>query len=550
MQRACFCFVFLFLMVSISLAQKKAEDLYWEAETYYKKGDYKKAFALYEEFYVDSAQTMSNYGTYYAAVSACHSGNLERAKYYLTWSGKIGYDTYEYERFANDTANVCLHDLAEWKAYMSTFKHKTDSTRKAIAEITAQLNDSTIRVNSGNLGDTAYWYAYATENSLQALMDRIKTFNDYNVPKESGFWTLYHIKANDTLDIPFLLYIPKNYLPTKKTPLYIYLHGAVANRLQFVNPAYVPDGSEIKIMEKAMAQGTFVLYPFGKKDFGWLYQQEAFETIMKALTLVKSWYNIDDNRVHIGGHSNGGSGAFWFALNKPAAFSAFFGLNYLPKVYGSNTPIRNLASTRPFYGISGLNDKTFAFSLVEGIYDFSRQHSANWVNYAFEGNHGLAMEHRDSINFLFDTLATKIRGPFPKEITWETDDVRNGRNAWLEISKLDTLAEKADWHQDLNPTITQNGKTGEVNFNKNRSGAILATVDGNVVRIQSSRVKEITLYLSPDMFNLKKKIKVFVNDKLLFAGKIKMNKSIVLQEFMKTKDRSFVVASKLSLTLN
>lgn len=167
-------------------------------------------------------------------------------------------------------------------------------------------------------------------------------------------------------------------------------------------------------MTKAM-EHAFIIYPLGKKSFGWLYQQEAFETILREIKEIKSLYNIDDNKVYIGGHSNGGSGAFWFALNQPSPFAPSFGLNYLPEVYGSNTSIKNLNNTAPFYGISGIKDKTFPISIVSSIFDYQIVNGANWKNFIKEGDHELPFENRDSINFIFDTLATKTRNPFPKK---------------------------------------------------------------------------------------------------------------------------------------
>lgn len=551
MKRAVFIFAII-LQTTISVqgyAQEKVVNLLDSARAYYQKKDYKKAFDFYEAYHANPTRGTNNIDTYYAAVAACHVNNIERVRHYLKYSAEIGYEIPDYKKYELDSAGFCLHDLPEWKKYMSIFKFKSDSLVSALAKTTAQLTDTTNRANRSLLLDQKHWKELASKSSTSQLISKIKQFNSYPTIKKNNFWTLYQIKVNDSLTVPFLVHIPKGYDPKQKTPLYVYLHGAVVNRPKFVPPAYIPESTELKIMDKIKAENAFIIYPFGRKDFGWLYQQLAFETVLNEINYVKSLYNINDNKIYIGGHSNGGSGAFWFAINQPSPFAAFFGLNYLPKVYSSNTPFINLKNNAPFLGISGIEDPVFPLTMVNGIYNFATANGANWQNFAKKGNHGLPFSSRDSINFIFDLLATKTRNPFAKKLEWETDNVKNGRNAWVEITQLDTLAEKASWHVALNPTLTQNGKTGLVDFNKNKSGAIIATVEGNTINIQTSRVKSIRLYISPDMFDLSKQVKVTINNKDFLNVKLDADKQTILDEFLKTKDRDFIVATKIDLSV-
>lgn len=547
----------LFLIIGFyTRSQERIATAIDSAYFYYQKKDFKKAAEYYDIYYLVQKNGQSNYDTYRAAVANSYVGNMENAKYYIKRSGEIFYDYtgfYEfpsYNAFVNDSIHNHIRILPEWKSFITVLKSKADSAQISINKITAALKDTSKRANQPVLSDEKYWKDLAKKENAQILIQKIKIFNNFSPVKKIDFWTMYHIKVNDTLTVPFLVYIPKNYKPDQKTQLYVYLHGAVVNRTNFASPATIEKGEEVKIMDKAKEQNAFIIYPFGKKSFGWIYQQEAFETILKEIEMVKSLYNINDNKVYIGGHSNGGSGAFWYAINQPSPFASFFGLNYLPKTYFGNTNLRNLNNVKTFYGISGSEDKTFPFPLVNSIYQHGLNNGANWKNYVKKGNHGLPFDNRDSINFIFDTLATKIRNPFPKKITWETDNVKNGRNAWLEITELDTLAEKASWHINLNPQVTQGGKTAEVNFNKNKSGAIIATVEDNTININTSRVKKIKLYISADMLDINKQIKLVINDKKHLNFKLDQNKNTIIEEFMKTKDRTFIVSNIIELIVN
>lgn len=543
--------VFLQFTVSVHVfGQNKVVNLSDSASFYYEKKDFKKAFDFYEAYFSSPNSFMNNFSTYYAAVASCHAGNLERAKYYLKKSAEIGYDFSSYDKILNDDSNICLRGLAEWKEYISKYKTVTDQKLADLKRRNEELNDTTKRVNRSTLTNSKYWQEYSSKHSAAQLVEHIKTFNNYPSSTSRNFWTQYNIKVNDTLTVPFLLHIPQNYHASKKTPLYVYLHGGIINRPRFIPPAEVATSLEIKVMDNSHAQDAFIIYAFGKKDFGWLYQQVAFETIIREIAMVKSYYNIDDNKVYIGGHSNGGSGAFWYAINKPSPFAAIFGLNYLPKVYSSNTPFFNLNNDVPFLGVSGTEDGVFPLKVVNGIYDLAVTNGANWKNYNIQGGHDATIMKRDSIGYLFDNLSAQVRNPYPKKIQWETDNVKNGRNLWIEISELDTLAQKADWHLELNPTLTQNGKTAVVNFNKNKSGAVTATIDNNIIDIKTSRVKKLKLYISPDMIDLTRKIKIRINDKEFMDLKISADKRTILDEFERTKDRAFIVSNIIQLSIN
>lgn len=530
-------------------AQEKTVNMYDSAQVYYKVKDFKKASRFFDIYYIEQQKAQSNYDTYFAAVAASHVGNLERAKYYLKRSAEIGYDVSNYSFFAEDPNNVPLRALPEWKKFVGDFKIKSDSAKLAMDKITAEINDTTVRAQASLLNDTAYWKNWASKHTATQLIKKIKNFNSFLPTKKDNFWTFYQIKANDTLNAPFMVYIPKNYQPNKRTPLYVYLHGAVINRANFAQPAYIPDGLESKTMAKAMEQHALILYPLGKKSFGWLYHQQAFETILKQIAFVKSRYNVDDNHVYIGGHSNGGSGAFWFAINQPTPFASFFGFNYLPRNYSGNTSLRNLRNNRTFYGISGAEDTTFPLPLVNGIYTYATANGANWKNFVKTGNHSLPFVNRQAIDFIFDTLSVKSRIPFPKKIEWETDNVQNGRNSWIEICQLDTTANKADWHVTLNPTVMQKGKPEQAEFNKNKSGAVKAVAEGNTVYIQTSRVKRIMLYISPDMFNLQQQLKISINNRQLINLTLALDKTTIVEEFLRTKDRKLIVSSKVEIVV-
>lgn len=528
-------------------AQDKIRSLYDSAYVSFQKKDYEKALYYYDRHY-SSTTSPDNYGTYYAALSACQIGKKDKAIYYLKKSADVGFDLSEYDHFASNPLTGCLKDVPEWKSYISTFKRKADSATLALSIIRKKLTDTSSRINTTRLHDIQYWQRLSEQLPPAAFSQRIKTFHEFPDPRQKGFWTLYKITVADSIEVPFLLYIPKNYRPHRKTALYTYLHGAVINKLQFPEAASVINGPEASFIRDELKENYFILYPLGKRSFGWVYQQEAFEAILKQISYVKSLYNIDDNKVFLGGHSNGGSGAFWFAMKKPSSFATFFAFNFLPTSYSSNTTLRNLNNSWHFFGVTGKEDKTFPLSLVDNIYTIAQAAGTKWQNVFMTGGHLLPFETRDSVAFIFQKTASQKREKFPKNVIWETDDVRNGKVDWIEITKLDTISSRALWHVDILPSMVKENKVN-LPFNSNKTGSLKAQIKGNDVYVETSCIKEFKLYLYEGMFDIRKNIRVHVNGQLLFNSHVAPKNSVTLREFLKNKDRTQIVTNVITIPL-
>ncbi len=526
--------------------QSSSRSMQDSARLYFEKKDFLKAFSFYEAYYSDPNNPESNYDTFDAAVAACHAGQMQKAIHYLQRSAEIAYDLVRYDLFANNQDARCLHQLPEWKHYITEYKRKADSFALAIKKITDILYDSTTRVNKSLFTDTNYWNNLAGKNTPLQLMKLISSFNNYPTPGATGHWTVYHMRVRDSLEVPFLFYIPKNYQPTRKTPLYIYLHGAVRGRSQFPPPALIVEYEE-KVLKKAIEQNAFIIFPFARRDFNWLFHQDAFELILSEISLAKSLYHIDDDRVYIGGHSNGGSGAFWFALHKATPFAAYYALCQDPVSYTGNTLLVNLRNKQRFLGLSTTDDYAFKIDYVNAIAKYAKEQGANWTNFTVAGNHNLPYTTPDSMSFLFDTIRLLSRDPAPRQINWETQDIKNGQYFWVGITALDTLANKADWHQVLNPSAPANdGTIRQLEFNKRRTGAIKAAVKDNKVYVDISRVGAFDLYILPALFDLNKPVQVYVNKEFFFSGKVIPDKDFLLKTFLKTKDKTFLPVAKIS----
>lgn len=101
---------------------------------------------------------------------------------------------------------------------------------------------------------------------------------------------------NDTLQVAYLVHIPRQYNARVKTPLYVFMHGGVG-RTSFSSQLEEIQ-LEAPLLQRAFRQQAFVILPFACKSFNWLYHQQAFETIIEEISQAKGRYNIDDNKIY------------------------------------------------------------------------------------------------------------------------------------------------------------------------------------------------------------------------------------------------------------
>ncbi|HEX5069420.1 MAG TPA: PHB depolymerase family esterase [Vicinamibacterales bacterium] len=131
--------------------------------------------------------------------------------------------------------------------------------------------------------------------------------------------------------MPFRLYVPANYTPSKTWPLLIALHGLGGDENAFFDRY---DGQLQKLAEQ---YGMLVAAPLGYRPDGWYgwpvainrNDPEAVRTIqrseddvMQVLARMKRQYTVDDARIYLMGHSMGAIGTWFLAPKYPDVFAA------------------------------------------------------------------------------------------------------------------------------------------------------------------------------------------------------------------------------------
>ena len=371
------------LIAQITFAQSYDEQMGKAGESLQKK-EYCNALSIFKTAFKDTTKT----GTYdfaYAAVAAVNCNDEQQALVWLKKSQQkgLGQNTGEIDGISNDSTFVKLHKYPEWSAFVNSMK-------KALAD------KELLQKKRNN-----EWVETITANKIKA--NQKGKFNKCR----SGF-ALYFSKV-DTLEVPYLVYIPKTYDPVKPMRAIVYLHGGVANETIFNF-----NNSELGVGEPIFSIGdtynSIIIYPFGKKDFGWVEQLTAFKNVLTIIDKVKATYHIDTKNIFLGGMSNGGTATFWFASQKPNIFKGFYALSALPALKIGAINFKNITQDKPFYSINAKDDEVYKIDEVSKIYNDNKVAAKGWnFDTLQNGGHGFIYQQngKEILENVFKKLLSK-----------------------------------------------------------------------------------------------------------------------------------------------
>ncbi len=541
-----FFFLLSFLLTISVSAQESYSKLTSQASTIVKKQDslnYTKASKLFEEAFAKYPDSIKDTDTYYASILYSELRDFDKAFKYLTplvaketddegfpgWTFVL--DSYAQEDYKNLLEDPRWSELIKYASVnKKQFFEKLDQQQAEFFDVSAELK---------------------TDISAEAIYQNLKNFNSFR-PKLQQNYSI-SLRVNDTLNTSYLVHLPPDYNPQKKYSALIFLHGAV----RFTN------FSEYQIAEQVLAYGNkfltkhgdlnevILVFPSGDKNFNWMTADAGFFIVPEIVKQLKSALNIDDNKVFVTGHSNGATGSFSYAMKQPTQFAGFYGFNTFPKVFTGGTFIRNILN-RSFLNFSTDKDYYYPPNANDSLNKLMSQMNADYQDQRYQGfPHWFPDfdESEPAFISLFADLKTRERNPFPEKLEWEFDDDKYGAIDWLSNMKLDTLQARKPWHQNLNFKIEKRLKYDEndvlVEYDVDekgfdfprKSGKIIAEYKDNTFRIQTSCVSSFTIWISPEMVNLNKKVKIYLNGKLYKKLKISAKKEYIIRNYQENKDR-------------
>lgn len=231
-------------------------------------------------------------------------------------------------------------------------------TIKAIA-IRGNVNPKALAVNNGNTQSeiAAFTFMFETRASIA-----------------SKFLSFTY------KEMPYRLYVPEEYDPTKSYPLVLFLHGGGERGTDNEKQLMANDGAVIWAAPENQAKHpAFVLAPQARNvpDGGFTVTRDSnnivnlsrvFEfsedlgTAYDILQKVRSEYNIEPNRLYVTGLSQGGFGTFNLNIKYPDLFAAM-----VPIAGGADPTQAHKLVDKPIWAFHAEDDGVIPVSYTRNI---------------------------------------------------------------------------------------------------------------------------------------------------------------------------------------
>jgi predicted esterase len=373
------------------------------------------------------------------------------------------------------------------------------------------------------------------------VYSQIKQGKHYRTDVPKGFCE--HQYTNRIgVEHPNLVFVPYKYTPEKKYPVRVFLHGGVSTLEigHWVNSINRTDTTWNSV-------NAINLYPAAwAMSKWWSYSQ--YENISNLLRFVKDEYNIDENQISVTGVSDGGTGIYYLSNFYQDPFSCFLpfigSMETLAYIKDKQFYIRNYQGLS-FFIVNGKKDEIFNFDYVRSSVNELKNEAKEVKFFAIDSAKHNTNWHpvlKDSIkNF----IATHTRNPFPDEVCFCTEkpDTFN-RKFWVVINQIGKVY---SGNVDDPNTIVLRNQTVTMFPRRKPFGQIKVEKKGNTVYATTSNIKEFTLLISPEHFDLERPIQVYTNNELSFNAQVTKDLKTLLKYNILDNDRSMLFSDELKV---
>jgi hypothetical protein len=346
--------------------------------------------------------------------------------------------------------------------------------------------------------------------------------------------------------LPTTVIIPGDYDSQKKHPVRVYLHGGIAR-------ASIDSEARTPRRRLDVPPGYIAVYPSGFAEAPW-WSALQLDNLESTVTRLKRTYNVDENRVHLMGVSDGGTGAFYVGMRRPTPWSIIFPFNGSFRVL-SNSDVHvegdlyltNLVNL-PAYIINGGRDQLYPVAATEPYISLLKRAGAPVVfKPQMLAGHDTSWwpSERGAID---EFERTHPRDSFPDRISWQTDRTdRDNRFRWLVIDKLDDRRSSSALEDYNTLEFTDPPLKEEVFRHRRASGRVDLERTGNMVRALTRGVGAFTLLLSPGEFDFTRPIQIVLNDRPVFDGLVKEDIRTLLRWAARDEDRAMLFATAVRI---
>lgn len=353
-------------------------------------------------------------------------------------------------------------------------------------------------------------------------------------------------EAVDGIEYFYHLNVPANYDPSRQYPVRFELHGGIGGR-----SSNGPGGRESRDSGRTRLEGAEQIYimPYASINQPW-WDLSQVENIRKILDLVKREYNVDENRVVLGGISDGGTGAWYVAMHENTRFASFYSFIGYTMVL-ANTSISDGSSQlhnllgKPWYAINGGRDRLYPTSRVTPFITYLQTKGIDIEYHPLRnGEHNTRWwpEWREN----FEAFVTAHpRQANPASISWKAAQGPNMRSHWL-------LIEEVDFEQESPIPLFEVGvdpADGSTVLSMENAGRVDLVREGNNIQAISDGVGSFRILLSPEVIDFSQAVAVTVNNEVKFQGILEPSLEALLRWAAKDNDRKMLYAAEILIEL-
>ncbi|MBV8371812.1 MAG: dienelactone hydrolase family protein [Candidatus Eremiobacteraeota bacterium] len=157
--------------------------------------------------------------------------------------------------------------------------------------------------------------------------------------------TLIQSSKDGTMQ-PVAAYVPTTYVPGRKAPLIVFLHGHPQSETSLIAPQFIDDMAE--------KTGTIIVAPYGR---GYYDFQGSESDVYDALAAAEHAFAVDPRKRYLVGYSMGGFSVFLVGPMHPNDWSAV--MSIAGALLGSRSHlVTAMMPSTPFYILTGSRDES------------------------------------------------------------------------------------------------------------------------------------------------------------------------------------------------
>ncbi len=364
--------------------------------------------------------------------------------------------------------------------------------------------------------------------AFDAVWRRLEEGRPYDAAMPTGTVTGRNV-TTDGMVHHYTLVVPEDYDPSTPYPVRVHLHGGIGTERKDRGARIDPERIE---------PGYIYVFPSGWRRAQWWHANQI-ENVGAILDRLGHTYNVDENRVHLSGTSDGGSGVFFMASRTTTRWASC--LSFIGHVAVAANPrmgtdgnlfVGNLTN-KPFFVLNGGADRLYPAAGVVPYIDGLRQAGVT-VQFRTEADyeHNLRWWPRER-ETIEGFVHGHVRDPLPDRLSWEVDRTdRHNRAHWVVVEALGATTDEPPASRAM--------------FRRTRpSGRVDLVRTGNTIQASSWGVRRFRLLLSPAELDFDRPVRVITNGAVSFEGRVEPDVETLLRWAARDNDRQLLFGAEL-----